>query len=134
MDDAALYQLFADYGAISANVQVGFDGRSRGFGIVKFGSTEDASVALGDFNGFEHDRRQLSVRFDAKPQGGGGTGARGFQGGGGSLRHDRGFVLGIFCRTNKTRADKKESEGVQGRRQNMLAERGSEHLMVANLS
>ena len=69
MDDDALHQLFADYDAISANVQLGFDKRSRGYGIVKFSTTEEASNAIGDFNGYEHDGRQLSVRFDAKPQG-----------------------------------------------------------------
>jgi RNA recognition motif-containing protein len=82
VDDAGLQQLFADYGAISANVQVGFDGRSRGYGIVRFTTTEEASAAIDDFNGFEHEGRQLSARFDVPrqarparaPRAGGGSG------------------------------------------------------------
>ena len=61
-------------------------GRSRGFGFVELGSGDDATKAIGEFNGMEVDGRQLQVN-EARPQesrGGGGdrSGGRGGYGGG----------------------------------------------------
>ena len=67
VDDAALYQIFTDSGLVptSTNVTIGRDGRSRGFGICEFSTTEDAQAGIDTMNGFELGGRPLTVRFDA---------------------------------------------------------------------
>ncbi|CCI40752.1 unnamed protein product [Albugo candida] len=42
------------------------DGRSRGFGIVKFKSGADAQCAIDELNGTEHNGRRLEVRLDKR--------------------------------------------------------------------
>ena len=114
VDDAALQQLFADYGAISANVQVGFDGRSRGYGIVRFNTTEEASAAIADFNGFEHEGRQLSARFDVPRQARPARAPRAGGGGGGGFSKRGVPNSSIFVRNlpeNYTWTDLKELFG-----------------------
>jgi RNA recognition motif-containing protein len=98
VDDTALYQLFGDSGATSANIATGHDGRSRGFGIVGFTTPDEASAAIDAFNGFEHEGRPLTVRLDV-PRESRPPRARGGGGGGG------GFVstgTGIFVRNLPT--------------------------------
>ena len=77
-----LKDIFEGYGPTSAEVQVGRDGRSRGYGLLKFDSEEVSMRAINEMNGYEHDGRSLTVRIDQpsqgrKKQGGGGYGASG---------------------------------------------------------
>jgi RNA recognition motif-containing protein len=65
-------------------------GRSRGFGFVEMGSSEEAQKAIEMFNGQDMDGRNLVVN-EARPRedrGGGGGG--GYGGGGGGGRGGRG--------------------------------------------
>jgi len=47
---------------LRADIAQGPDGRSRGFGSVLFGTSQDAERAVGMFNGFEFNGRTLKVR------------------------------------------------------------------------
>jgi RNA recognition motif-containing protein len=92
-----LIEHFSQAGAVdSANVV--FDretGRSRGFGFVEMGSSDDANSAIAQFNGQEFDGRNMVVN-EARPReegggggnrgGGGGRGRGGYGGGGGGGR------------------------------------------------
>jgi len=62
--DDDLKDLFSGYSVTDAKIQVGFDGRSRGYGIVSFTSTEDAQKAISAVNGSDCDGRTVNVRFD----------------------------------------------------------------------
>lgn len=64
--DEDLRHVFAPYGVVSAEVKTGFDGRSRGYGVVCFVSTVDASAALA-LSGTEIDGREIIVRYDRAP-------------------------------------------------------------------
>ena len=55
--------LFASYGVISAEVKMGPNGRSRGYGIVQFESNEGAAAALV-CNDVETDGRPMLVRYE----------------------------------------------------------------------
>lgn len=60
-----LKDLFRQAGAISrADVALGADGRSRGFGTVSFANEADAERAVRMFNGYEYNGRALKVHFD----------------------------------------------------------------------
>ncbi|KEI39919.1 uncharacterized protein L969DRAFT_16591 [Mixia osmundae IAM 14324] len=60
-----LKDLFRAAGNIlRADVQLGPDGRSRGFGSVLFAYPEEAQNAMHMFNGYEFNGRQLKVHFD----------------------------------------------------------------------
>ena len=64
-----LRQLFAEYGEVSS-VKIISDretGRSRGFGFVEMGNSEDADKAIQALNGYEMDGRQLNVN-EARPR------------------------------------------------------------------
>lgn len=64
-----LEELFAEYGEV-ADAQVITDretGRSRGFGFVEMGSSEEAQSAISGLNGKDVDGRQLKVNV-AKPR------------------------------------------------------------------
>lgn len=87
--------LFSNYGTVqSAQIIMDRDtGRSKGFGFVEMGSSEEAQAAIDALNGQEHDGRALTVNV-ARPReerprgggfggGGGGRGGRGGYGGGG---------------------------------------------------
>ena len=64
-DDDALLSAFAIYNPISATVIYGRDGRSRGYGIVDFGSTEEAGIAIDNMNQTSFNgERTLNVRYD----------------------------------------------------------------------
>ena len=62
---ADLEALFAEHGAV-ASARVITDretGRSRGFGFVEMGSSEEAQKAISSLNGADHDGRQLTVNI-----------------------------------------------------------------------
>jgi RNA recognition motif-containing protein len=60
-----LKDLFRQAGTITrADVALGLDGRSRGFGTVVFASESDANRAVKMFNGFEFNGRALKVHHD----------------------------------------------------------------------
>lgn len=60
-----LKDLFAEMGDVErADVATGYDGRSRGFGTVRFGSAETASSAIEKYNGTELEGRTLAVFLD----------------------------------------------------------------------
>ena len=92
--DDALQQLFVTNGFQVESARVIRDmnsGRSRGFGFVELGATEDAARAIAQLNGFNLEGRALQVN-EARPQaprgggggfGGGRDGGRGRSGGGG---------------------------------------------------
>lgn len=68
-DNAELESLFAQYGQVT-DAQVIKDretGRSRGFGFVEMGSTDDAQKAINELNGKDLNGRQLTVNL-AKPR------------------------------------------------------------------
>jgi RNA recognition motif-containing protein len=88
MTDESLQQLFAGKGYQVSSARVITDretGRSRGFGFVELGASDDAAKAIGELNGLEVDGRQLQVN-EARPQesrgGGERSGGRGGYGGG----------------------------------------------------
>lgn len=53
-----LKEIFQEYNVKYADVKMGFDGRSRGYGIVRFDSEEEASAALA-LNGYNIDGREI---------------------------------------------------------------------------
>ncbi|TBU39686.1 hypothetical protein BD309DRAFT_928539, partial [Dichomitus squalens] len=60
-----LKDLFRQAGAVQrADVALGADGRSRGFGTVSFSNEADAERAVRMFNGYEYNGRPLKVHFD----------------------------------------------------------------------
>lgn len=91
--DATLEAMFAPYGTVqSAQVIMDRDtGRSKGFGFVEMGSSQEAQAAIDAMNGKEVEGRKLTVN-EARPReerrpGGGGGGGRGGYGGGGGKRY-----------------------------------------------
>jgi len=57
---------FASYNPISAEVALRNDGKSRGWGTVKFSTKDDASAAVNGMQGIEIDGRQIETRIDRK--------------------------------------------------------------------
>lgn len=95
MTDESLLQLFTGKGYQVSSARVITDretGRSRGFGFVEMGGTDDATKAIGELNGLDVDGRQLQVN-EARPQesrgGGDRSGGRGGYGGGRSGGNSR---------------------------------------------
>jgi len=87
MTDEGLQQLFVTKGNQVASARVITDretGRSRGFGFVELGAADDATKAIGEFNGMDIEGRALQVN-EARPQesrgGGDRSGGRGYSGG-----------------------------------------------------
>jgi len=86
MTDESLLQLFSGKGYQPASARIITDretGRSRGFGFVELGPSDDATKAIADLNGLDVEGRQLQVN-EARPQegrGGGGGGRGGYSGG-----------------------------------------------------
>ncbi|KAA1472458.1 hypothetical protein DENSPDRAFT_801049, partial [Dentipellis sp. KUC8613] len=63
-----LKDLFRQAGTIlRADVALGQDGRSRGFGTVVFAGEGDAERAVRMFNGYEYNGRPLKVHYDKYP-------------------------------------------------------------------
>jgi len=88
MTDEGLQQLFAGKGYQVSSARVITDretGRSRGFGFVELGAADDATKAIGEFNGMDIEGRALQVN-EARPQesrgGGDRSGGRGGYSGG----------------------------------------------------
>ena len=77
-----LEQMFSEHGTVES-AQVIEDrstGRSKGFGFVEMGSSEEAEAAFSALNGQDHGGRALTVS-EAKPReprGGGGGGGGGY--------------------------------------------------------
>ena len=96
-----LQRLFAQVGTVeSASVVEDREtGRSRGFGFVEMSSKAEGEAAINQFNGQEHNGRNLTVN-EAKPRenrtGGGGGGGRGGFGGGGGGRSGGGGGRGGY--------------------------------------
>jgi len=87
--DESLLQLFTGkgYKPVSARVIMDRDtGRSKGFGFVELGPEDDATKAIGEFNGLNIEGRALVVN-EARPQESRGYGDR--SGGGRSGRGGR---------------------------------------------
>ena len=84
-----LRQAFASCGDVT-DVHVVTDretGRSRGFGFVTMGNSNEAANAIANMNGADMDGRALRVNeAEERPQRGGGGGGGGFGGGGGGGR------------------------------------------------
>jgi len=81
--DETLLQLFAEkgYKPVSARIITEREtGRSRGFGFVELGPGDDATRAIGEFNGLNIEGRALQVN-EARPQESRSGGGRGFSGG-----------------------------------------------------
>jgi RNA recognition motif-containing protein len=87
MTDETLLQLFSEKGYKPVSARIITDretGRSRGFGFVELGPGDDATRAIGEFNGLNLDGRALIVNEARQESGGGGAsrgGGRGFSGG-----------------------------------------------------
>jgi RNA recognition motif-containing protein len=94
-----LRQMFEAYGQVDrVSIMTDRDtGRSRGFGFVEMGSSEDGEKAIAALNGSQMGGRTLNIN-EARPKtertgGGGGGGGRdrgGYGGGGGGGRGGRG--------------------------------------------
>ena len=92
MTDSDLQQLFEQHGTVqSAQVIIDRDtGRSKGFGFVEMGTSEEGQAAIQALHDQEVNGRKLTVN-EARPRedrggrggGGGGGGGRGGYGGGG---------------------------------------------------
>ncbi|KYG67010.1 RNA-binding protein [Bdellovibrio bacteriovorus] len=97
VDDEALHQHFAQFGAVdSAKVIMDREtGRSKGFGFVEMADDSAADQAIERGNGVELNGRAINVS-EARPQapreggGGRGGGRGGFGGGGGGPRRSGG--------------------------------------------
>jgi RNA recognition motif-containing protein len=59
-----LQELFAGFSVTSAEVRIGRNGQSRGFGIVTCESVEDATRAVGELHETAVGERPMTVRFD----------------------------------------------------------------------
>ena len=59
-----LKDLFADFGCVYTTVKEGRDGRSRGWGIARFETAEQASAVIAEFHDTEFMGRSLVVRED----------------------------------------------------------------------
>lgn len=90
MTDEGLQQLFIGKGYQVASARVICDretGRSRGFGFVELGSSNDVARVIGEMNGLNVEGRALQVN-EARPQESrGGRGSSGRSGGNGRRRY-----------------------------------------------
>lgn len=68
---------------VRADVLMGFDGRSKGCGIVEYATVEEANGAVESLNNTELMGRQIFVREDREEKKAGGAGGGGSGGGGG---------------------------------------------------
>jgi len=72
--DETLSELTNEYGATTATVVMGRNGRSRGYGLVQFNTKESADTCMQKLNGFEFEGRELHCKFD---EGGANKGGKG---------------------------------------------------------
>ena len=97
MSDSDLQSLFQQHGTVqSAQVIIDREtGRSKGFGFVEMGSSDEGQAAIAALHDKDLGGRKLTVN-EARPReerprsGGGGGGGRGGYGGGGGGGGDRG--------------------------------------------
>ncbi|KIJ23461.1 hypothetical protein M422DRAFT_39596 [Sphaerobolus stellatus SS14] len=89
-NDDTLLQAFSTFGTVLDSIVMRDreTGRSRGFGFVTFGTTQEAEAAIGGLHESELDGRRIKVNLaNARPSGGGGGGysggGGGYSGGGG---------------------------------------------------
>ena len=59
-----LLELFGQFTPFDVNVKTTMNGRSRGFGIVRFDTPERAEMAINSMQGFVFEGRTLDVRID----------------------------------------------------------------------
>jgi len=59
-----LQEMFAEFGAVDAEIQYDEMGRSRGYGVVKFEDKESAERAVEEMHMTELDGRNIMVRYD----------------------------------------------------------------------
>lgn len=87
--NSSLETLFAQYGDVrSAQVVMDRDtGRSKGFGFVEMGNSNDATAAIKGLHEQEHDGRRLTVNEARPRESRGGSGGGGGGGGGGYRRN-----------------------------------------------
>jgi RNA recognition motif-containing protein len=95
MSDESLQQRFGEFGTVvSAKVMIDRDsGRSKGFGFVEMGSSDEAQAAIRGLNGKSIEGRDMVVN-EARPResgGGFGGGQRPDSGGGGYRGGRRGY-------------------------------------------
>jgi RNA recognition motif-containing protein len=86
--DESLLQMFSEKGYTPVSARIITDretGRSRGFGFVELGPGDDATKAIGEFNGLNVEGRALIVNEAREQESRGGRdrrdGGRGFSGG-----------------------------------------------------
>ena len=69
-DDEALFNHFQGYGSVEAKVTIDRkSGRSRGFGLVTFKTSEEAAAALEALHGSEFGGRTLAIKIDQPRRG-----------------------------------------------------------------
>ena len=89
MSDSDLQSLFQQHGTVqSAQVIIDREtGRSKGFGFVEMGSTDEGQAAIAALHDKDIGGRKLTVNEarprEERPRGGGGGGRGGYGGGGG---------------------------------------------------
>ena len=57
---------FGAYNPLNAEVALRNDGKSRGWGTVKFATADDANAAVSGMQGIEIDGRAIETRIDRK--------------------------------------------------------------------
>ena len=57
---------FGAYNPLQADVALRNDGKSRGWGTVKFATADDANAAVSGMQGIEIDGRAIETRIDRK--------------------------------------------------------------------
>ena len=85
VDESQLRTLFTGSGRAVTEVKIITDrdtGRARGFAFVEMGSQEDAQAAVRELSGTDMGGRALTVNEARERESRGGSGGRGYQGGG----------------------------------------------------
>lgn len=67
VDWRKLKDAFAAYGPVYAGVRYYPDGKSKGFGIVRFSSAADAARAIAELNNTELEGRPMYIKLDSGP-------------------------------------------------------------------
>lgn len=64
MTAEGLRQVFAEYNPYDVHIKTNMSGRSRGFGLLRFRSSEDAQRAIEQMHGNTVKDRKILVRLD----------------------------------------------------------------------
>jgi len=64
VDDASLTELCQNYNCTRANVVMGRNGRSRGYGLVQFATRELADDCINKLTGYEFEGREIHCKYD----------------------------------------------------------------------